>query len=173
MSEIVNHPNYFKPYKHKEIKIENWYTFVSSLTGEKIKVYKFKGDVYTYNKEDGFEKMKQEDLTDAKLDIKPLDDFFKNELYVYKNVKKVGERLISNWDNDFEYKIGEYAIARGKKWDGEEAGLFVLQSIEEAKDHHYNKDGNVIIELKLDTIDDLLDLENFTVSKALVVREVG
>lgn len=173
MSEIVNHPDYFKPYHSKEFEVDNWFIFISSLLGEKIKAYSFRNELYTYNKEDGFEKIKEKDLKCMKLDIKPLDDFFKSGLYVYKNVNKVDGRLISNWDKDFEYKIGEYAVSRGKSWGDREVGLYVLPTIEITKDHCYNnREDSVIIELKLDSVDDFLDLESFTIRKALTIKEV-
>lgn len=174
MAEIVNHPDYFKSYQSKEIEIDNWSSLISSLLGEKIKAYKFRDELYTYNKEDGFEKIKEKDLKYMELDIKLLEDFFKNGLYVYKNVKKADGKLISNWDKDFEYKIGEYAIARGKGWNNREIGLYVLPTIEITKDHYYNdRKNNVIIELKLDSVEDFLDLEDFTVLKALTIKEVS
>lgn len=172
MSEIINHPDYFKPYHSKEVEVDNWYVFIHSLLGEKIEAYTFRDELYTYNDEDGFEKIKEKDLKQMDLDVKPLEDFFKNGLYVYKNVNKTDGKLISNWDKKFEYKIGEYAVGKGKTWSGNDIGLYVLPTVEITKEHCYNDDNSVIIELKIDSVDDFLDLESFTVRKALTIKEV-
>lgn len=173
MSDIIMHPDYFKKKSSCGIEIDDWYVLISEMTGEKIPCYDFKDSLYIYSDEDGFEKLSDSKKNKYKdlLEAHSLYDFFKDGLYLYKNVEKRSDgKLFSHYDKAFEYKIGEYAVARGKGWNNKEVGLFV-EPLRYVREHYYNKNkDNVVIELKLDSIDDFMDLEQFTIKKGLVTR---
>ena len=173
MSDIIMHPDYFKKRRNTPVEIDDWYVLIAEMTGEKIPCYEFKDDLYTYDPDDGFEKLSdtKKDKYNNLLETHSLYDFFKDGLYLYKNVMKSPDgKLLSHYDKTFEYKIGEYAVARGKGWGNKEVGLFV-EPLKYVREHYYNKNKyNVVIEIKLDSLDDFLDLEQFTIKKGLVTR---
>lgn len=173
MSDIINHPDYFNPPRHSPVEIDDWSLLISEMTKEKVPYYEFRGDKYIYGDE-GLEKLSSSTYEKLKdnLVLEDLEkDFFKGNLLVYKNVKEHNGKLISNYDNTFEYEVGKLAIAKGVAWDNTPIGLFVCQ-LHEVNDMCYGGNNSTVIELRLDSLDDILDLEQFTIKQGLVTRIV-
>lgn len=175
MSNIIMHPDYFNPKSECGVKIEDWYVLIADMTGEKIPCYKLGNDTYMYDTFEGFTKIYDHKLDKYKdlLEVHNMNEFFGSEIYVYKNVEKRSDgSLFSYYDNNFEYKVGEYAIAKGKNWFNNDVGLYVetLKNVENC--YFSERENSTIIELKLDSLDDFMDLDSYTIKKGLVTRIV-
>lgn len=99
--------------------------------------------------------------------IKPNEKF-------YKFVKKENEKYYSFYNSKFEYKLGEVvtAILGNKDFILSNSGLH-CGLIQEVEDFTYkgNQDA-VLIELELQSYDDVIDLDGIRLKKAKFIREV-
>ena len=110
------------------------------------------------NDEDGFVVMSQKPINGIKVD--PINIY--NGLKFYKKVNsKNGE--LSSYRPTFKYVVGEYV-------ESDFPHIFVKKSISEAK---YHTQGDTIIELQADTMDDVVeDYNGLCLKRAKVVRIV-
>lgn len=171
MSEIINHPDYFKKKSTDPIEIDNWDIFTKCIIGEKISVYEFKERYFIY--EDGDFTDVTCDVDGLDFDILPIEDILSPGFIIYKNVICKDGVIKSCYDNKFEYKINEYAVGRGVERWGErrDIGIFGCLDVKQTRYATGGTDNTTIIELKVDSVDDVIAIDGkIEVKKATPIR---
>lgn len=153
---------YFK--EHKPEIPNNLRDIVYEITGGKIKVVKV-GKNYYEHISNKYELTTYDEKNPDKYEIEE----FKTPFKFYKFVKKDNDKYLSFFDCNFEYKIGEVAIARDIQYNG---GLYGGQLSDYKSFGHYGDDKAVMIELEVDNADDIIYLDPFKAKKAKFIREV-
>lgn len=174
MSEIIYHPDYFKPYAESVVNINNWSVFVNALLGVKVDVYEFKGRFYIHEGRE-FDDVTTE-VDGLNCEIHPISEIFKEGFSIYKNVVQTDNGFISHYDKSFEYKIGELAVGRGECCYGDKRKYGIFGCIDLAGTQFtsgYSSRKSVVLELKVKDVDELIDIDSaIEVKSATPVRVV-
>ncbi|EHK2362423.1 hypothetical protein [Clostridium perfringens] len=115
-----------------------------------------------------------EEFSEFKKDIEYIrvsKEYIEEKFKLYKAVFKNDNKLISNYESNFEYKVGEYIIAKDthKRFGGIYVGNkeYVLSSC------YYKKGDSVLLEVKYD-LDNLkhIDAEGNSCFYKLFIKEI-
>lgn len=134
---------------NSKLDFSNWEVFVAKQLGE-IKYFEYKNNKYTVI---GSKIIELDEIEDnfVKVDIQ---EAIKLPLIKYKYVKKEDEKYYSFYDENFEYKIGEKAYAKGSR------GLFVLNKNKLKDSAYFDRENRVVLKCLIESFDDLGELEN-------------
>lgn len=144
-----------------EVNFDEWELFVLAELGYKPKyfLYNEKHYVKAGNKiievdeyKDKYKKCKAENV-------------IKFPIIKYKYVEKRNDRYFSFYDNSFEYKIGEKAIAKNS------CGLFVTEKENLIYATYSDRDNKTILKCAIESFDDIKDITDFNQVKSLKVVE--
>ncbi|MCL1700729.1 hypothetical protein [Lysinibacillus sp. Bpr_S20] len=146
---------------------------LSKISPKAIKYVEFKGKSYRVHSNGEIEHEHTKHENHTMLDIK---DVFKDNM-LYKFVKKNEDGTYgSYYDQEFIYKIGEMAEAKGEvgTYSCDKGKLHFNTKDKIKKSTYFDKKDKVLLEVMFNT-DDLLDIDHstkVTASKVYVVREV-
>lgn len=168
LSDLVLDEDYFK--KPEEYTFPNNIEDLSvSISGNKIKVIKFKNDYYKFPC-GCFEEVYINNIKDSDIyEEIEVDIVLQPGVKLYKYVFKEDGRYFSFYDKSFEYIINEEIKP---KTNNSSSGIYCT-FIENIKNATYaNKDNKALLELELIDVSDILEVDNLRLSKVKVIREV-
>lgn len=145
ISEYEETEDSFKPINTFDFDCEDWDECWHKILGEKISCFDFFGDIYKKNQYGNFEKLcKKEDFEEecnqSLYELCDSNSYFDLPLKRYKYVKKMPDgRLVSYYNNSFEYKIGEFVSAENGIWVSDKGCLSFTT--------YANKEDKICIEL--------------------------
>lgn len=91
-------------------------------------------------------------------------------MFVYKNVKRIGDKLFSYYDSNFEYKLYHDTVAQNK------AGLFFAEDIDEVNGSNYRNGENRVVLKCIVRVSDYVDSgywgETFRFKKCIPIEVI-
>lgn len=171
MKNIASDPRYFS----KKIPRPNIYDMnllIDCVCGKERKLIKFRDDIYSYDT--GFHKITRQTLP-VKLEELTLSEYFKDDPFIYKNVKLCEDGTIHSFFNpEFEYKIGEIAIGRGERIslnNDAKIGIFGYKNLLVARDGYRRAEpGRVILKMYVDWID-VIEISDSEISQEIEIKK--
>lgn len=146
-----------------EVDFNEWELFVLTELEYRPKYFKYNGNHYVK----AGDRIIEVDGYNKKYKKCKINDVIEFPIIKYKYVEKRNDRYFSFYDNAFEYKIGEKAIAKNS------CGLFITDKDSLPYSTYSDREDKVILKCAIESLEDLRDIENMNQPKSVrVIEEV-
>jgi hypothetical protein len=143
----INADEYAEPCE----QISDWDAFIQEVTGVKRVVFRFNANLYEASLGGVISRYYGEE---SKVNVKPIEDALRFPLHYYKYVKKRNDKLVSYYDNNFEYRLNETIKP---KYDTN--GIYCVPRNGISTCQYHNDPDSQLIRLRVDSINDFFNIE--------------
>ena len=143
----INADDYVEPCE----QIENWDAFIVEVTGVKRVVFRYNNSLYEASINGVITKY----YGDASgVNVKPIEDVLRFPYYYYKYVKKINDKLVSYYDNTFEYCLDATIKPRC-----ENTGIYCVPHTGISSCQYNNYSDSQLIRLRVESVSDFCNIE--------------